>query len=331
MIWKKTGELLVHSPSRASKMRLQSEPSSSSSSTSTAENVDDHNKMKYTKLHTTTTTLSSSMKDTANLNSTSLTIFLLINSMIGSGILNQPFVFMKSGILGAMFGFMIVTLGTWSGLFLLTEAGIISNIFDFSSLARETLGVKGDQWVDGSIILMSLGSILSYIIIIGETSSDLVQGWGCHHLLCDQFSVTILCVILFVMPACMSRSLGNLAHTSVLSLIAITACLLMVIIYGPSSSSAEVESTAEYPSRAPLVLFDTLGTCMSTGSIILALNCSSANFHAYLSATKDARGVAAWMRITGLAVTIGSAICVSMGLAGYFAFHGNVNGEILSE
>ena len=148
----------MHSPNRASKMRLQSETSSSSTSTSntTQDFINSNNNIsatettnegrnnKYTKLSTTT-----SMNAT---NSTSLTIFLLINSMIGSGILNQPFVFMKSGLLGAMLGFMIVTLGTWSGLFLLTEAGIISNIFDFSSLARESLGVEGDQLVDGSIM-----------------------------------------------------------------------------------------------------------------------------------------------------------------------------------
>lgn len=36
-----------------------------------------------------------------------LTIFLLINTMIGSGILNQPHVFEASGILGGLIGFVI--------------------------------------------------------------------------------------------------------------------------------------------------------------------------------------------------------------------------------
>lgn len=172
---------------------------------------------------------------------------------------------------------------------------------------------------------MASGSILSYIIIIGETSHSLVEGLGCHNVLCDQFSMTILCVILFVIPMCMSRSLGNLARASVLSIIAILGCLVMVVIYGPTSA---VSTDA---SRAPVVLFDTLGTCMSTGSIILALNCSSANFHAYLSTSKDARSITSWMRISGIAVTIGSTICVSMGLSGYLAFRNDTDGEILSE
>lgn len=40
-------------------------------------------------------------------NSAHLTTFLLINTMIGSGILNQPYVFMKSGLIGGLIGFII--------------------------------------------------------------------------------------------------------------------------------------------------------------------------------------------------------------------------------
>jgi len=36
-----------------------------------------------------------------------LTIFLLINTMVGSGILNQPHVFEASGIIGGLIGFII--------------------------------------------------------------------------------------------------------------------------------------------------------------------------------------------------------------------------------
>lgn len=144
-------------------------------------------------------------------------------------------------------------------------------------------------------------------------------------MVCDQLSVTVICVALFVTPVCMFRSLGNLAKASVLSILAITTCLLMVLIAGPSSA---VSTGA---SQAPVVMIDIFGATMSTGSIILALNCSSANFHAYLSANKESKSITAWMRISGVAVTIGSAICVAMGLGGYLAFRDDTNGEILSK
>lgn len=40
-------------------------------------------------------------------NPAALTIFLLVNTMIGSGILNQPHVFEASGLLGGLIGFII--------------------------------------------------------------------------------------------------------------------------------------------------------------------------------------------------------------------------------
>lgn len=146
MIWKPG--MLVHSPSRASKIR---QPNATNSATTAKQDMSSSNVVIENEVHNNKYTKPTSTTKTAN-NSASLTIFLLINSMIGSGILNQPYVFMKSGLLGALFGYMIVILGTWSGLFLLTEAGIISNNFDFSSLARESLGVEGEQLVDGSIM-----------------------------------------------------------------------------------------------------------------------------------------------------------------------------------
>lgn len=133
---------LVHSPSRAAKAKLNDNMEEANSNNANSELLND-GKNRYN--NATKNTIGPN-------NSQRLTIFLLVNSMIGSGILNQPYVFMKSGVVGALIGFTIATLGTWSGLFLLTEAGIISNNFDFAGLARDALGSEGDQLVDGSIM-----------------------------------------------------------------------------------------------------------------------------------------------------------------------------------
>ena len=52
-------------------------------------------------------TMSSSFSHINIQNPVPLTIFLLINTMIGSGILNQPHVFEASGLLGGLIGFII--------------------------------------------------------------------------------------------------------------------------------------------------------------------------------------------------------------------------------
>ena len=69
-------------------------------------------------------------------NSAALTTFLLLNTMIGSGILNQPFVFLTSGIFGGLVAFLFAAVATWHGLILLTEAGVYANVLEYSGLAK---------------------------------------------------------------------------------------------------------------------------------------------------------------------------------------------------
>ncbi len=86
-------------------------------------------------------------------NSAWLTTFLLLNAMIGSGILNQPYVFMKSGVIGALIAFVIAAAGTFTGLLCLTEAGMKVNVLEYSGLARKAFYKNGDRLVDVSIII----------------------------------------------------------------------------------------------------------------------------------------------------------------------------------
>ena len=65
-------------------------------------------------------------------NNAALTTFLLLNTMIGSGILNQPYVFYESGIVGAIFGFIVASVLTWLGLLILNGSGVKVFIFVFA-------------------------------------------------------------------------------------------------------------------------------------------------------------------------------------------------------
>jgi hypothetical protein len=54
-----------------------------------------------------TTSIIESYLSTPPENSEALTVFLLLNTMIGTGILNQPYVFRESGVLGGLLGFIL--------------------------------------------------------------------------------------------------------------------------------------------------------------------------------------------------------------------------------
>lgn len=89
---------------------------------------------------------------------------LLMKFHLGSGILNQPYVFSQSGVVGALVGYLIAGVMTWLGLNILTATGLKVGVYDYGGLAKATLGRTGEILVDASIIIGCFGSLTGYII-----------------------------------------------------------------------------------------------------------------------------------------------------------------------
>jgi len=254
-------------------------------------------------------------------NSAALTTFLLLNTMIGSGILNQPYVFRESGIFGGLVAFVIASIATWIGLLVLTEVGIYVNVLEYSGLAKKAYAKNGERAIDLSIIITSFGSILGYILVVGSTASSLLTSWGCSEDVCNISNSTIVAVTCFVMPICLYRHFGHLAFLSLFSILAIVAVLLLVVIGGPLQHRGDPVS--------PIVWFNLEGTLASTGSVVFSLSCASANFQAFISTEKPSRNLNSWLKITSVAVFVGALMCAGMGVAGYLSFRDDTQGEIL--
>lgn len=255
-------------------------------------------------------------------NSANLTIFLLINTMIGSGILNQPFVFKTAGIIGGLLGFFLASMATWTGLLCLTEAGIEVDILEYSGLAYHAFKRHGERLVDVAIIILAFGAQLGYILVVGTTTADLLKSWGCDNEVCDDIWVTIISVAVFVAPVCMFRHFGHLAYLSLFSIAAIVAVILLVMIGGP------IKHRTEHVSNSYNV-FSISGIMSSTGSIVFALSCASANFQAFITTEKKSQNFSSWSYITGVSVFVGALMCVINGLVGYLSFGEGTDGMIL--
>lgn len=255
-------------------------------------------------------------------NSANLTIFLLLNTMIGSGILNQPYVFRESGIIGGLLGFLLASVATWYGLVLLTAAGIHVDVLEYSGLARRAFQKNGERLVDVAIIVLTFGAQLGYILVVGTTLSGLLDSWGCDSVVCDEYFTTIIAVGVFITPVCMFRHFGHLAYLSLFSIAAIVAVLLLVLIAGPIKHK-EDHNSEDYR------IFNLYGTLSSTGSIVFSLACASANFQAFITTEKSAQNLSKWSFITGSAVFAGTLMCLVMGVAGYLSFSNTTEGMIL--
>lgn len=250
-----------------------------------------------------------------------LTTFMLLNYMIGAGILNQPYVVMKAGIIGALVGFAIATYMTWRTVNYLTECGMQHEIFDYSSLAKHAFGPAGETAIDVSISLGGLGSVVSYVVVVGGVLSDLFHAWGCNSQICDPIPIILFSVAVFVAPLCLYRHFGHLTILAIFSIGAIWTVLFLVLIGG---------SFYQEPTNNNVNYFDSAGMLSSLGSMILALSICTGNFQAFASTEKKSQNIHDWQQVTAGAIGFGSCMCLCMGIAGYLYFRDETDGVIIS-
>lgn len=104
-----------------------------------------------------------------------LTAFLLLNAMIGAGILNVPYTFKQSGVGLGLFIFLFFAFLTWFSLIVLIYTGIRTKTFDYGELAFKACAKKGSICVDFWTVLEGVGGCLGYLVIIGNNMSSVVQ------------------------------------------------------------------------------------------------------------------------------------------------------------
>lgn len=155
--------------------------------------------------------------------------FLFLNYMIGSGILNQPYVFQQCGIVGALILYILACYFTWLGLMLITETSLFTLIFEYQQIAHVAYGKLGDLMVDISVLFYSFGAELTYFIVVGYTSSNLLISWGCTNTVCQPYSTITIMMFLIILPLCLHRHFGHLQFLSVFSILTIALCIFLVV------------------------------------------------------------------------------------------------------
>mmetsp|Transcript_8040 Transcript_8040/g.11215 ORF Transcript_8040/g.11215 Transcript_8040/m.11215 type:complete len:463 (+) Transcript_8040:78-1466(+) len=251
------------------------------------------------------------------------TIFLILNTMIGSGILNQPQVFADSGIIGAFLMYGISCYAIWLGLQLLIEVGVAHKALGFTEVANLAFGRRGDLLVDWSIVVGNFGALLSYMVVISGELKVLLEGWTGESgkwYTSELFNLP-LATLFLVLPFCLQRFYGHFVLISIFSIFAISTVLVVVLFFGPTVGADDRAASGA------INWFSLSGTFSSLGSALFALSCAYAAFHAFEAMRRNTG--AAWAGATTPAVVIGAGMCTSMGLAGYLSFRDYTEGDIL--
>ena len=254
----------------------------------------------------------------APLNTPGKTMFLLINTMIGAGVLNVPETFAQTGIALGLVLFCVTVWASVLGMVQLVQAADKVGVCDYGELAEKTFGVRGKKFMDFVIFLGGYGALISYFVTVGTLSAALIgRIIGAGPYSSYEFLLTTM-TLLVIVPVCMVREFGHLACISVVSVAAIAGVIVLVLVHGPFVG----EAAGQAPTT---MLWWRMAGMNKLGSITFALGCAHSTFHAYRSIEPKA----AWSRTVLGATCVGALMCVVTGLAGYLSFGTSVKAEIL--
>lgn len=248
-------------------------------------------------------------------NSELSTVFLLLNYMIGSGIVVQAFVFREAGIIVTCFEYAAVAVMNYAGVHLIVRCAEEVQVFDFSETTTAILGPRGAVAVDVSIVIAGAGSLLSYVLIIGTLFQQVVG--SCDGGYCNIGFLTVVCIYTLTAPLCLMRNFGHLAIASYFSIAVISATIMLVLVGGPQLG----------PVPGSYNMGSFVGAVSTVGDIVFALGYTTATFHAYNGmADKSVKG---FSNAAALTTAAGAAMCFVTGLVGYISFGSDTMTNIL--
>ena len=258
------------------------------------------------------------------INSPFSTTVLLLNVMIGSGILVQAYAFMEAGIMLTTLLYIAIGFMNYYSVLVLVRTAEFTGYFDYALIAMTGLGPIGAYAVDTSIVLMDAGSLISYILIIGDLAASVMAvflGINANTTLyTSETFYSAIITIFIVMPFCLIRRLGHLACISYLAFIVVFFIVFLVCVDGPLSY--------EYTeSEDVLNWFDVDGALDNIGSMVFAMGYTPAVLHAYVSL--DDRYKRHFPKITLLSTFLGASLCYITGIVGYLCFRNETDSDIL--
>jgi len=257
--------------------------------------------------------------ENAGINGPIATFFLLLNSMIGSGIFVQPYVFREVGIALALLIYVVVGTAIFTGVDLLMKSADKYAIHDYSKLAAKVLGNGGQQLVDSIVVIGNFGSLISYMLIIGGLTNDVINQYFGYNSVAIMTVITTVC---FVTPGCLIRSFGNLSVFAYFSMVAIFGTFLFVVIAGPIETRGDnLDDELNYWSLH--------NGFTNIGNVVFALGFSNSVFHAYVSVKEGDRSAHNFSFISFSTVAVGVIVCIAFGVTGYLSFRDDTESNIL--
>ena len=252
----------------------------------------------------------------------------LVNAIVGAGIVGIPFAIRESGFILGVALLILVGIFTDKSLRLIVDQATFHpklknmGVLTFEDMMTIPFGNIGKYFIMTSMLILAYGAMVAYLLIVKDTVPTVL---GLKNSFAEREGIMVLTSFLIMLPLSMLRDISQLAFTSMLSVAADGILVVIVILYAPVK-----ESLAEAGGFGQVLKDNWASSRLFIGLGVLstAMACQHSAF--LISNALEQHTMKRWARVTGISLTIASAMSLALGIVGYLGFLDSVQGDILN-
>lgn len=262
-----------------------------------------------------------------------------INAVVGAGIVGLPYALEKAGLITGSILMLVVAFVTDRSVVMLVECGVKMRVCNYEELMETLFGTPGYLMLLVSLFFFDFGALLSYLIIAGDVSTDIVLGLtqgtsyeaGC---LKDEWCVRRVCIsglaLLVILPLCLFRNLERLERASMLSILSVVSVVVVVwteLLRG--ATPCDLRGTTDTcPDGHDLRrMFAGDNPFSAFGILAFSFVCHDTAF--LLFATLRNPTPQRWRLASRRSLGTAAGICLFMAVPGYLSFRSSIKPDLL--
>ncbi|MCJ1390059.1 hypothetical protein MMC18_002917 [Xylographa bjoerkii] len=252
----------------------------------------------------------------------------MANSIIGAGIIGQPYAFRQAGLVTGILLLVALTITVDWTIRLIVVNSKLSGANSFQATMEHCFGKSGLIAISIAQWAFAFGGMVAFCIIVGDSIPHVLTAvfpslpttpvlW----LLADRRAIIVLLVLGISFPLSLYRDIAKLAKASTLALISMLVIIVTVITQG-------VRVSSDLKGNLRGSLFIQYGVFQAIGVISFAFVCHHNSLLIYGSLKKPTMD--RFARVTHYSTFISMIACLTMALAGFLTFGDKTMGNVLN-
>ncbi|OJJ03703.1 hypothetical protein ASPVEDRAFT_43197 [Aspergillus versicolor CBS 583.65] len=252
----------------------------------------------------------------------------MANSIIGAGIIGQPYALKQSGmVMGIILLAGLTVTVDWT-IHLIVVNSKLSGADSFQATMQHCFGKSGLIAISVAQWAFAFGGMIAFCIIVGDTIPHVLSSlfpslrdMSFLWLLTDRRAVIVLLVLGISYPLSLYRDIAKLAKASTLALLSMAVIVIAVLTQGFRVSP---ESRGDVKS----LFFVNSGFFQAVGVISFAFVCHHNSLLIYGSLKKPT--LDRFATVTHYSTGVSLLMCLLMGVSGFLFFGSKTQGNVLN-